>query len=118
MSQKKSVFIVLGLTLALVPAFAKPKAKTYPASCDRVWSAVKRASVLSQYNFAMLDDAQKKGILSTGNNLSGKRNLDITLTGTGDSCTVAIGGIFSGLVHNDKGDLFNRIEEGVMETPR
>jgi len=58
----------------------------------------------------MLDDAQKKGIVSTGNTLTGKRNLDITLTGSGGTCTVAVGGTFSGLVHDDKGDLFERIQ--------
>ena len=65
----------------------------------------------------MLDDAQKKGIVSTGSNLTGKRNLDITLTGTPNSCTVAVGGMFSGLVHNDKGDLFTRIDKELLEVP-
>jgi hypothetical protein len=30
---------------------------------------------------------------------------------------VAIGGAFSGLAHNDKGDLFKRIEEEFIQTP-
>ena len=104
-------FFVLALTLIAIPVFAAPKSQAYPASCGRVWAAVKRVAVPPHYNFAMLDDAQKKGIVSTGNNLSGKRNLDITLSGTGDSCTAAIGGTFSGLAHNDKGDLYARIEK-------
>jgi len=112
----KRTLIVLVLTLTASPAFAKPKEKTYPANCDRVWAAVKRATAPPHYNFAQLDDAQKKGIVSMGNTFSGKRYLDITLTGSGDTCKVAIGGNFSGLVHNDKGDLFKRIDEAVTET--
>jgi hypothetical protein len=113
----KQVLIVLVLALVASSALAKPKETTYPASCDRVWAAVKLATAPPHYNFAQLDDAQKKGIVSTGSTLSGKRYLDITLTGTGNTCTVAIGGNFSGLAHNDKGDLFKRIEQTLTETP-
>ena|ERR1017187_5351568 len=102
--------VMLILAAIALPAFAAPKTKVYPANCDRVWTAVKRATAPPHYNFAMLDDAQKKGIVSTGSSMTGKRNLDITLTGAGDSCTVAVGGAFSGLAHNDKGDIFKRIE--------
>jgi hypothetical protein len=109
--------IALVLFAVALPVFAAPKTKMYPASCDRVWAAVKLATAPPHYNFAMLDDAQKKGIVSTGGALTGKRNLDITLTGTGDSCMVAIGGVFSGLAHNDKGDLFKRIDEELIQTP-
>jgi hypothetical protein len=113
----KRILTTLALTLIATTAYTKPKTQVYPASCDRVWAAVKLIAVPPHYNFAMLDDAQKKGIVSTGNNLSGKRNLDITLTGTGDSCTVAIGGMFSGLTHNDKGDLFTRINKELTSPP-
>ena len=97
------------------PVFAKPKEQVFAASCDRVWSAVKIATAPPHYNFAQLDDAQKKGIVSTGNAVSGKRYLDITLTGSGETCTVALGGNFSGITHNDKGDLFKRIEEALAQ---
>ncbi len=113
----RKLILLLPLLLAASPAVAKPKEKTYPASCDRVWAAVKIATAPPHYNFAQLDDGQKKGIVSTGNNWSGKRMLDIALSGSGDTCTVAIGGIFSGLVHNDKGDLFKRIEQALAKTP-
>jgi hypothetical protein len=107
----KHTVLPLLLALAVSPAFGKAKEQTYPASCDRVWAAVKKAANPPHYNYAQLDDAQKKGIISTGNTFSGKRYLDIALTGSGDTCTVSIGGNFSGLAHNDKGDLFKRIEE-------
>jgi hypothetical protein len=114
----KGRLVSLTLVLAgVIPAFGKPKETTYPTSCNHVWLAVKRATAPPHYNFAQLDDAQKKGFVSTGNFMSGKRYLDITLSGTGNTCTVAIGGVFSGLVHNDKGDLFDRIKEALVEIP-
>jgi hypothetical protein len=111
----KQFLIALLLTAFAAPALAKPKEQVFAASCDRVWSAVKIATAPPHYNFAQLDDAQKKGIISTGNSFSGKRYLDITLTGSGETCTVAVGGNFSGISHNDKGDLFKRIEEALAQ---
>ncbi len=105
------------MVAAATSTLAKSNKKAYPTSCDRVWYAVKRATAPPHYNFAQLDDTQKKGIVSTGNALSGKRYLDITVSGTGSACTVAIGGSYSGLVHNDKGDLFERIKEALSESP-
>ena len=110
---KKSLVAIL-LIVCSYPTYGKPKEKIYSASCDRVWAAVKVATAPPHYNYAQLDKAQKKGIISTGNTLSGKRYLDITLTGSGDSCTVAVGGNFSGLAHDDKGDLFKRIDEALV----
>lgn len=113
----KRFLIALVLMAFANPVFAKPKEQVFAASCDRVWSAVKIATAPPHYNFAQLDDAQKKGIISTGNAFSGKRYLDITLTGSGETCTVALGGNFSGITHNDKGDLFKRIEDALAQVP-
>jgi hypothetical protein len=112
---KRFLFVVI-LTAFASTAFAKPKEQVYAASCDRVWAAVKVATGPPHYNFAQLDDAQKKGIVSTGFSLS-KRYLDITLSGSGETCTVAVGGTFSGLAHNDKGDLFKRINDALAQVP-
>jgi hypothetical protein len=114
---KRTLVAMIMALAAAIPMLAKPKENTYATNCDRVWVAVKRATAQPHYNFAQLDDAQKKGIVSTGNFATGKRLLDITLSGTGSTCTVAIGGSFSGLAHNDKGDLFERIKEALIETP-
>jgi hypothetical protein len=86
----KRVLACVLLVLVACPAFAKPKEKIYQATCDRVWAAVKIATAPPHYNFAQLDDAQKKGMVSTGNNFSGKR-------------------------YNDKGDLFKRIDDALAQ---
>jgi len=111
---KARVMAAAVLLLLTVPALAKPKTKTYTQGCDVVWPAVKKAVTTQHYNFANMDDATKKGMVSTGNNWSGKRYLDITVTApSGGGCMVAIGGQYSGIVHNDKGDLFSRIDEAL-----
>jgi hypothetical protein len=115
----KSLVITLILLLAASPALAKPRTKTYPASCERVWQAVQSiAADTKEYSSSMLDDARHKAELVTGHGAwTGKRTLYLTLSGTGDTCEVAVEGIFSGLAHNDKGDLFKRIEQALVETP-
>ena len=111
------VVCVVGLLVSSPIAFAKPKEKIFQANCDQVWGAVKKATAPPHYNFAQLDDAQKKGIVSTGNSWSGKRYLDISPTApTPDTCTVALGGQFSGITPDDNGDLFARIEEVLKST--
>jgi hypothetical protein len=111
------------LTLILVvvanPVFAKPATKTYPHSCEQIWQIVESTptGLGHPYSSSMLDDKRLKAEFVTGHGAwTGKRTLYLTLSGTGDMCTVAIEGVFSGLAHNDKGDLFKRIEQGLPET--
>lgn len=114
----KRILCAVALLLLAAPAFAKPKTKTYTQGCDVVWPAVKSAVASQHYNFADMNDGTMKGLVSTGNNWSGKRYLDITVTApSGGGCTVAIGGTYSGIEHNDKGDLFKRIDEGLAGGP-
>jgi len=113
----RKILMVLLLGLVASPVFAKPKTKVYSTNCTRVWAAVKKAAALPVYHFSDLDDAQKKGIVSTGNAFTGNRYLDITLTGTGETCTVAVNGNYSGLEHDDKGDLYKRIDAALATIP-
>jgi len=116
----KYTLIVLVLALAASPAFAKPRTKTYRSSCERIWKVVESIPTGPghPYSSSMLDDKRLKAQFVTGHGaLTGKRTLYLTLSGTGDTCEVAVEGVFSGLAHNDKGDLFKRIEEALTETP-
>jgi hypothetical protein len=110
----KPTLIVLTLLIAAAPAMAGPREKTYPVDCGRLWAAVRATSVPPHYNYTQLDDAERKGVVSTGSTLSGKRYLQISLSGSGDTCTLSIDGVFSGLAHNDKGDLLKRIDEALI----
>ena len=46
------------------------------------------------------------------------RALTFSLSGSGDHCTVSMTGHFSGLIHNDKGDFFKRIQETLSASPQ
>ncbi len=116
----KIATVVLTLTLfaALSPmALAKPKpaTKVYPVSCETLWTATKKA-VSNHYDVLSLDDKEQAGSFTTGSIWSGIRPLAFHLEGTGKSCTVYVTGHFSGITHNDKGDLFKRIEEQLKST--
>jgi hypothetical protein len=106
--------LFLILSIAAKPAMAGQREKTYPVGCDRLWAAIKATSVPPHYNYAVLDEARRKGVVSTGGGPSGKRYLQISLTGSGDTCTLAIEGVFSGLAHDDKGDLLKRVDEALL----
>ncbi|TMI88340.1 MAG: hypothetical protein E6H00_12975 [Bacillati bacterium ANGP1] len=94
---------------------AKPRVKVFPVSCARVWKAVETVANGKDYSSSMLDDKRMKASLVTGHGAwTGKRTMYLSLQGSGDSCSVSVEGIFSGLAHNDKGDLFKRIEEGLL----
>jgi hypothetical protein len=110
----KRTLLLLILSIAATPAVAGTREKTYPVGCDRLWAAIKATSVPPRYNYAVLDDGQRKGVVSTGSGLSGKRYLQISLAGSGDTCTLAIDGVFSGLAHDDKGDLLKRVDEALL----
>ena len=103
---------VTGVLLQASVAFAKPKpkTKTYPASCATVWEITK-ATVQEHYDVLSLNDQTQSGSFTTGSAWTGVRPIAFSLSGSGDSCTVAVTGHFSGLIHNDKGDFFKRIEE-------
>lgn len=107
--------LVLTMCFSAPGVFAKPRTQTYPVSCDRAWKAVEEVANGKEYTSSMMDDKRHKAELVTGHgNWTGKRTLYLTLTGSGDSCEVAVEGIFSGLAHNDKGDLFKRIEDAIQ----
>ena len=115
----KTLLIALILLVAASPALAKPATKTYPRSCAQVWQVVESTPTGPghPYSSSMLDDKRFKAEFVTGHGAwTGKRTLYLTLSGTGDTCTVAIEGVFSGLAHDDKGDLFKRIDKALSES--
>src|SRR5437879_7811799 len=115
----KTLLIALILLVAASPALAKPATKTYPRSCAQVWQVVESTPTVPghPYSSSMLDDKRFKAEFVTGHGAwTGKRTLYLTLSGTGDTCTVAIEGVFSGLAHDDKGDLFKGIDNALSQS--
>jgi hypothetical protein len=107
-------FALVSVLLLSTPAVSKPKptTKTFSASCTQVWNAAKSA-VKEHYDVLSLNDQEQSGSFTTGSAWTGVRPVSFSLSGTGDTCTVSVTGHFSGLIHNDKGDLFKRIDEAL-----
>ncbi len=111
------IVILLALGFAHT-AVAKPRTKVYPGvTCDRMWKAVENvADDKKSYTSSMLDDKRMKAELVTGHGAwTGKRTIYITLSNAAEGCEVAVEGVFSGLAHNDKGDLFTRLESALKD---
>lgn len=107
----KQLIVVLLLS-AFVFAKPKPATRTFAAPCPDVWEATKTA-VENHYDVLNLDDQKMAGSFTTGSVWSGVRPLAFSLNGSESSCTVSITGHYSGLIHNDKGDFFKRIQEAL-----
>lgn len=112
----KRLFVILFTLLLGTLTWAKPKpaTKTYKAPCAKVWEATK-AAAQNNYDVLNLNDQTQSGSFTTGSAWTGVRPLTFSLSGTGDTCTVSLTGHFSGLIHNDKGDLFKRIQENLTQ---
>jgi hypothetical protein len=95
-------------------AFAKPKpaTRTYSAPCPEVWEATKTV-VEGHYDVLNLDDHKMAGSFTTGSIWSGVRPLAFSLINAESGCTVSVTGHYSGLIHNDKGDFFKRIQNAI-----
>ncbi len=115
----KTILLAL-VVLAPIPLLAKPATKTFPVSCDRLWQAVTSIPTGPghPYSSSMLDDKRMKAEFVTGHGAwTGKRTMYLTLSGSGDTCELAVEGVFSGITHNDKGDFFKRIDEALEKKP-
>jgi hypothetical protein len=112
----KTTTLLAVVLFAAVPALAKPATKTFPVSCDRLWQAVTSIPTgpSHPYSSSMFDDKRMKAQFVTGHGAwTGKRTMYLTLSGSGETCELAVEGVFSGLAHNDKGDIFKRIDEAL-----
>jgi hypothetical protein len=107
------------LLLLLLPTtgIAKPRTKVYPVSCEKVWRAVE-AVAKEHYNqsLSVLDNQKLRADLTIGKHsfATAPRTINLSLAPSETGCEVAIDGNFSGLAHNDKGDLFKRIDEATL----
>ena len=104
---------LLIVVLATV-ASAKPRTKIYPAPCERVWKAVE--TIAKEYynpSLSVLDNQKLRADLTIGKHgfATAPRTINVALSRSEAGCEVVVDGNFSGLAHNDKGDLFKRIGE-------
>jgi hypothetical protein len=111
----KRLLFIMGMLLICTLSWAKPKpaTKTYTAACPKVWEATK-VVVQGNYDVLSLNDQAQTGSFTTGSAWTGVRPLTFTLSANAETCTVSVTGHFSGLIHNDKGDFFKRIQDTLI----
>src|ERR1700674_123880 len=115
----KAARISIGLALVLaiaVPGFAKTHKDTFEVSCKVLWPAVKDALRNSgKYGILGIDNEEMTASYNIGGTLSGKRTNSLVLNGKGNSCEMQVQTAYTGLAHNDEGDLKKRVEESLKK---
>src|SRR5438105_2252528 len=109
---KRLFAFLFALTLGSGSLTAKPRTKTYALTCDRVWKAVETVASSGEYVATMLDDRRHKAQFTMGKGAwNSQRSIFVTLDNSeANCCAVTVEGTFSGFAHNDKGDLFKRLD--------
>jgi hypothetical protein len=111
--RKKTLVFLLSAFFGLVPAsFAKTHRELFSVSCDTLWPAVKDVIRNSgKYGVIGIDNTEMTISYNIGGFLGGKRTNSLVLNRQSDnSCEMQVQTSFSGLAHNDEGDLKKRIE--------
>lgn len=105
-----SVFLTPVILLSIVSScFAKEHSRTFPQSCAVVKQTVRSLPKYSPYRIVGTDEKAGTITLTTGGSWTGRRLLPIKFKGNGGSCVVTVDTVYSGLIHNDAGDLLKRI---------
>ena len=116
MKMLKAVALLFLLTASLnILAKPKPVTKEYPTPCSVVWQAAKSA-FKEHYEVLSWNAEDQTGSLATGSGSTGVWMLTFSLSRSsgGSSCTVSVTG-HSGVIHNDKADLFKRIADALND---
>jgi hypothetical protein len=109
-------FILTLATLAVaVPGFAKTHKEMFDVTCTALWPAVKDTLRNSgKYGIIGIDSTEMTASYNIGGFLGGKRINSLVLNPKGNSsCEMQVQTSYSGLEHNDVGDLKKRVQESL-----
>jgi hypothetical protein len=114
----KRTYVALLLTVAtlLLPTagLAKTHRDDFSVSCKTLWPAVKDTLRNSgKYGIVGISDSEQTASYIIGGFLGGKRINSLVLNPTKKGCELQTQTSFSGLAHNDAGDLKKRVEESL-----
>jgi hypothetical protein len=105
---------LLSLAMLAAPAFAKTHMDMFEVKCSVLWPAVKDTLRNSgKYGVIAIDNSEMTASYNIGGFLGGKRINSLILNDKGASCEMQVQTAYSGLVHNDQGDLKKRVEESL-----
>lgn len=113
-----SAFLTPLILLSVVsPCSAKEHSRTFPQSCKVVKQTVRNLPKHSPYKLIGSDDKTNTITLATGGSWTGRRMLPLRFEERGSACLVSVNTVFSGLIHNDAGDLLKRIAKQLRNGP-
>jgi hypothetical protein len=100
-------------------ASAKTHKDNYPVSCDVLWRAVKDAVRNSgKYGIVGIDNEEMSISFIIGGTMGGKRINSVVLNRSSESaCEMQVQTAYSGLIHNDAGDLKDRVDKSLAKLP-
>lgn len=109
------VVALMSLILAL-PAFGKTHKDVFAVPCSELWPALKDTLRNSgKYGIIGIDNTEMTASFNIGGALGGKRINSVVLNSQGTGCEMQTQTAFSGLAHNDAGDLKKRVEESLAK---
>ena len=112
---KRLVLVIVLLCLAS-PTFAKTHKDVYNVPCSELWPALKDTLRNSgKYGIIAIENSEMTASYNIGGTLGGKRTNSVVLNSKENSCEMQIQTAYSGIEHNDAGDLKKRVEESLAK---
>jgi len=118
---KRTSIATLLLLATVSPAAAKTHKDVYNVPCSTLWPAVKDVLRNSgKYGIIGIDSTEMTASYNIGGSLGGKRINSLVLNVQGNNCELQVQTAFSGLAHDDYGDLKKRVDAslGKMQPPQ
>ena len=113
---KRTAVAVLLLFGFVVPAVGKTHKENYNVPCNTLWAAVKDVLRNSgKYGIIGIDSTEMTASYNIGGSLGGKRINSLVLNTQGNNCEMQVQTAFSGLAHDDAGDLKKRVDEALAK---
>jgi hypothetical protein len=112
----KRLVLAILLLILTVPGFAKTHKDLYNVPCSVLWPAVKDTLRNSgKYGIIGIDNEEMTASYNIGGTLGGKRTNSIVLNSKENGCEMQVQTAYSGLVHDDAGDLKKRVDESLVK---
>jgi len=110
------LLVVLFLIMFGGSAIAKTHHDMFEVPCSTLWPAVKDTLRNSgKYGIIGIDNEEMTASYNIGGYMGGKRTNSLVLNPKGNQCELQVQTSYSGLVHNDEGDLKDRIEQSLKK---
>jgi len=112
----KRFFTVFLLRTLTGSALAKTHSDVFSVPCTVLWAAVKGTLRNSgKYGIIGIDNTEMTASYNIGGFPGGKRINSLVLNDKGNDCEMQTQTAFSGLAHDDAGDLKKRVEESLAK---